>query len=280
MTRRVSWAEVYERLAGAPQGKLYGARRGGSIVAGLSGRAVDRIEDADWLVADVVDGAATDGVEGKPVWGLFDSARDGCAKDSLVFPWDDAPPAADGRRARLERIGRELIEAIGEDPERSPLDGTPARWASWWEEFLDFDPGRIDTTFDVATSGQLVVVSGIKLWSICEHHLLPFDLSVAIGYIPSERLLGLSKFARTGMAVAHRLQLQERLVEQLADEIATTTGSGDVAVLAHGRHLCVEARGVKTPARASTFVGRGRLQTDAALRQEFLTLAGPGPMTP
>jgi GTP cyclohydrolase IA len=265
MARRVTWAEVYERMAAAPPGKLFGDGRGGAVVAGLSGRAVDAVEDADWVV-DVVAG---DGERraGKPVWGLFDRTAGG-----LALPWE----APGGRRGRLERIGRELIEALGEDPERTPLDRTPARWAGWWEEFLDYQAGRTDTTFEVATAGQLVVVSGLRLWSVCEHHLLPFDCVVSIGYLPSGRLLGLSKFARTALRVAHRLQLQERLVEQLADEIAAVTGSPDVAVLAHGRHLCVEARGVRTPARATTLVGRGRLGEDEALRQEFLALAAGG----
>lgn len=275
MRRHVSWTEVYERLASAPPGRLYGAGRGGAVVAGLTGRAVDHVEDADWVVVDVATGADAPpaDADARPVWALFDAGTEG-----LVLPWD-APPREDGagaRRSRLERLGRELIEAIGEDPQRSPLDRTPARWASWWEEFLAFDAGRTDTTFESTTSGQLVVVSGLRLWSICEHHLLPFDVNAAIGYVPGERLLGLSKFARIGLEVSHRLQLQERLTEQLADRIAAVTGSGDVAVLARGRHLCVEARGVRTPARATTLVGRGRLRDDHALRREFLTLVGDG----
>lgn len=275
MPRRVSWAEVYQRLVQAPPGRLYGVPRGGSIVAGLTGRAVDHIEDADWIVEDIIDTGTSAAWLGsdKPVWGLFDRARDGSADRDLVFPWESGAGGTRHRRARLERLGSELLETLGYDPGEEHLRQTPRRWADWWEEATDPGSGPNDTTFEVVTAGQMVVVSGLHVWSICEHHLLPFSANVAIGYLPEGRVLGLSKFARITTAAGRRLQLQERMTREVADEIVRSTGSEDVAVLVRGRHLCVEARGVRTPALATSLVTAGRFQADPGLRNEFLLLA-------
>src|ERR1700674_2876777 len=120
----------------------------------------------------------------------------------------------------LLALGHELLLAIGEDPEREGLRETPRRWADSWREFIEYDPGTTETTFSSLTSDQLVCVSGIRVASLCEHHLLPFWCDVSIGYIPNEKVLGLSKFARIAQQCAHRLQLQERLGQQIADEVA------------------------------------------------------------
>ena len=278
MPRRVSWAEVYRRLVEAPPGRLYGVPRGGAVVAGLTGRAVDRVEEADWIVEDVVDTGARAGASGtdKPVWALFDRTRDGYGDRDLVFPWEASGPEAAHRRARLERLGGELLETLGYDPGEERFLETPRRWAEWWGEITDPGSGSNDTKFEVVTAGQMVLVSGLHVWSICEHHLLPFVANVAIGYLPQGKVLGLSKFARSATAIARRLQLQERMTRELADEVGRTTGSDDVAVLVRARHLCVEARGVRTPALATSFATAGRFQTDPALRSEFLLLTANG----
>lgn len=272
MSRQVSWSEVYERLSDAPAGRLYGIPRGGAIVAGLTGRAVDRLEEADWVVDDVVDSGQTaaDRALGKPVWALFDRRRDGLGDRQIVFPWDDR---AASRRQTLERLGSELLITLGYEPNAPALADTPTRWARWWEEFIDFDAGRIDTAFDEAIVGQLVVVGGFDLWSMCEHHLLPFQLEVHVAYIPAGKVLGLSKFVRLAHRQAHQLQLQERLTEQLCDLVVNLASTPDVAVLARGRHLCMEARGVRTPAITSSLVGHGRLQ-EGHLQAAFLAMAG------
>lgn len=176
----------------------------------------------------------------------------------------------------LESLCRQLLVAIGEDPTRDGLIDTPRRWASWWMEFINHDPGNTATTFEAVEADQMVVVSGLRVTSLCEHHLLPFWCDVAIGYLPSQsvpRVLGLSKFARVAHQFAHRLQLQERLVQQIADEITLLTGSPDVAVLASGRHLCMEMRGVRTPGRMTSSVMRGTFRASPAARQEFLSMA-------
>src|SRR5437868_7259293 len=103
VSRSVSWAEVYQRLANAPPGRLYGLSKGGAIVAGLTGRAVDQVDAADWVVHDIVNSHAAAATEvGKPVWSLFDRERDGIGDRQLFFPWGEASVRA-GRQARLEQ---------------------------------------------------------------------------------------------------------------------------------------------------------------------------------
>ena len=126
---------------------------------------------------------------------------------------------------KLLELGRELLIAIGEDPDREGLQDTPSRWASWWREFIEYDAGTTDTVFSTVSTDQMVCVSGLRVFSLCEHHLLPMWCDVAIGYIPIDRILGLSKFARVAQKFAHQLQVQERLAEQIADEISHLTST-------------------------------------------------------
>jgi len=173
---------------------------------------------------------------------------------------------------RLLWLGRETLIALGEDPDRPGLVGTPRRWANMWREFIAYDPGKTETAFESVEVDQMVVVSGMRVWSMCEHHLLPFWADISIAYIAGEKVLGLSKFARIAHQFAHQLQIQERMVQQIADEVCRLTGSADVAVLARGQHLCMIMRGIKTDGLMTTSVMRGLFrETDA--RAEFLSLA-------
>ncbi|MBX5435616.1 MAG: GTP cyclohydrolase I [Alicyclobacillaceae bacterium] len=171
---------------------------------------------------------------------------------------------------RLEQIGRELLVAIGENPDREGLQETPRRWANWWKEFIEHDPGSLETTFESVEADQMVVVSGLKVWSLCEHHLLPFWSELTIGYVSAQRILGLSKFGRIAQECAHRLQVQERLVQQVADKVSRTVGTDDVAVVAQGQHLCMMMRGVRMPALVTTSVMRGVFRHSGRTREEFL----------
>lgn len=166
----------------------------------------------------------------------------------------------------LEGLARALLVEIGEDPDREGLRGTPARYARWWREFVSYDAGTIETTFEAVTSDQLIQVSGIRVWSLCEHHLLPFWCDVSIAYVARQRIVGLSKFARIAHDHAHRLQVQERLTAGIADSVSAVSRSPDVAVFASGEHLCMTIRGVKTAANMSTSVLRGAFQTDPEMR--------------
>lgn len=173
---------------------------------------------------------------------------------------------------RLLVLGRELLLAIGEDPDREGLLETPRRWADSWREFMEYDPGTTETTFSSVAADQLVCVSGMRVSSRCEHHLLPFWCDVSIGYIPDGKVLGLSKFARIGQQFAHRLQLQEQLGQQIADEISRITGTENVAVVLKGEHLCMTARGIRTSGLMTSSVMRGVFRVQSETRMEFLRL--------
>lgn len=173
---------------------------------------------------------------------------------------------------KLLELGRELLIAIGEDPDREGLLDTPRRWADSWREFVEYDPGKTETTFSSASMDQMVCVSGMRVWSLCEHHLLPFYCDVAIGYMAEGKVLGLSKFARIAHQFAHQLQLQERLGQQIADEVSRITGTNDVAVVLKGRHLCMESRGIQTPGVMSSSVMRGAFREEFETRMEFLRM--------
>lgn len=176
----------------------------------------------------------------------------------------------------LQQLGTALLQALGEDPTREGLVDTPRRWADWWLEFMQYDPGRVETTFEAVHTDQMVAVTDIDVWSLCEHHLLPFSATVAIGYITSARVLGLSKFARLAHEVAHRLQLQERLTHELAARVSELTGASGVAVVVAGRHLCMTMRGIRSPATMTTSVMLGRFREDYRTRSEFLALVAGG----
>lgn len=173
---------------------------------------------------------------------------------------------------RLRWLCRELLLTIGEDPDRPGLQETPRRWADMWQEFIEYQPGNTETVFESVSTDQMVIVSGMRVWSLCEHHLIPFWCDVAIGYIASDRVLGLSKFGRIAHKHAHRLQLQERLAHNIADEICDVTGSPDVAVHLKGEHLCMTMRGIRTPAIMQSSVMRGVYLTKPEARAEFLSL--------
>lgn len=181
-------------------------------------------------------------------------------------------------RTRIEAAVREILLAIGEDPEREGLRDTPARVARAWAEFVGGGEEIQVTCFDSVAADQIVAVSGIRVWSFCEHHLLPFWCDVTIGYLPKDRLLGLSKFARIARGAASRLQVQERLIEGIADAVAFACGTPNVAVLGQGEHLCLSMRGAKAPGhRMTTSVLRGVFRDDPAVRSEFFHLATARP---
>lgn len=176
---------------------------------------------------------------------------------------------------RLLELGHEVLVALGENPDREGLQETPRRWANWWREFLEYHPGTTDTTFHAVSTDQLVCVSGMRIFSLCEHHLLPMWCDVTIGYLPQEKVLGLSKFARIAHQFAHQLQVQERLTQQIADEITRLSGSTNVAVVLNGEHLCMSARGIRTPGLMTSSILRGSFRTDQEMRQTFLSLSHP-----
>ena len=97
---------------------------------------------------------------------------------------------------KVKSLVRELLTALGEDPDREGLKDTPRRIANFWREFIEYDAGKLDTTFSAVKHNQMVCVTGLRVWSMCEHHMLPFWCDVSIAYIADKKVLGLSKFAR------------------------------------------------------------------------------------
>ncbi len=175
----------------------------------------------------------------------------------------------------VESATRMLLVAIGEDPDREGLVDTPARVARWWAEFIDYDPGDLATSFSSVQVDQLVVVTGVRVWSLCEHHLLPFNADLAMAYLTTDddgeagKLLGLSKLGRIAHQAAHKLQMQERLVDEVANGMRAQLGHSNVAVLASGEHLCMTMRGIQTPHTMHTSALYGAFRDDPATRAEL-----------
>lgn len=185
-------------------------------------------------------------------------------------------------REKIMKAVTMIIEAIGDDPSREGLIGTPDRVARMYEEIYegmaytnDQIAEMFNTCFETTEDNDsLVTITNIPVFSSCEHHLaLMYDMNVSIGYIPIKgRVIGLSKAARIAEMCAHRLQLQEKLGEDIAEVIKKVTGSEDVIVVIEGKHSCMTSRGVKSPAVTKTATIRGRFRTVSDLRREFYSL--------
>lgn len=173
---------------------------------------------------------------------------------------------------RIEQLIVSLLRELGENPKRDGLIETPKRVAKYWNEFINYEPGKIETTFEAVKADQMVIVKNIKVWSLCEHHLMPFNSTISIGYITKKKVLGLSKFARVAHKHAHKLQLQEKLVQDIADELGSLVETKDIAVYAEGQHLCMVARGIKTDGQMITSVMQGAFRKEPETRAEFLSL--------
>ncbi len=183
-------------------------------------------------------------------------------------------------KLRIENAVREILAAVGEDPDREGLLETPARVARMYEEIfsgLESDPKRHLKLFDEG-SDEMVIVRDIPLYSMCEHHLLPFIGKAHIAYIPSDgRVIGLSKLARIVDDFAKRPQLQERLTGQIADFLDESMHPMGVAVVVEAEHLCMTMRGARASgAQTRTSALRGIMRNDAKTRAEALSLLTGG----
>ncbi|WP_411574895.1 GTP cyclohydrolase I [Streptomyces fradiae] len=176
---------------------------------------------------------------------------------------------------RVADLISQLLVELGEDPQRDGLAETPKRVAAWWNDFLTPGSAPAATRFtESQLAGQLVVVGGMSVWSLCEHHLIPMNLQVAVGYLAEGEVVGLSKFGRVAQHFAGRLQVQERYTREVAEHLAGLIGREDVAVAVRGVHLCMSMRGVRMEvARTTTLHKDGRFLTDPVLSQEFLATA-------
>jgi len=184
-------------------------------------------------------------------------------------------------RERVERAVREILSAIGEDPERDGLVRTPARVADMYAEIfsgLSENPAdHLVVTFE-ADHDEMVLVRDIALYSACEHHLVPFHGKAHVAYIPNEdgRITGLSKLARLVDGFAKRPQVQERLTTQIADALVTALAPRGAFVMIEAEHLCMSMRGVRKPGTLTvTSAVRGLFKDNPSTRAEVMAMLAP-----
>ena len=198
------------------------------------------------------------------------------ASEALAEEPDRASSTVD--RARVESAVRELLIAIGDDPAREGVIETPRRVAEAYSDLfagMAIDPVSVLEPLPDERGTGLILVRDIQLYSVCEHHLLPFFGSAAVGYVPGAegRITGISKLARVVEVLARRPQVQERLVRQVADAMESALAPAGVAVIVEAEHLCMTMRGVRKPGTSVvTTEFRGLFRDDAAARAELLSL--------
>ena len=178
---------------------------------------------------------------------------------------------------KIEVITKQLLEEIGEDPNREGLIKTPSRVSKAWSFFskgYKQDLNRIinDAIFE-EDAKDMVIVRDIEFFSLCEHHLIPFFGKAHVGYIPNGKVIGLSKIPRIIDMFSRRLQIQERLTHQIADAINSVLNPKGVSVVMEGRHMCMQMRGVeKQNSFTSTSAMSGQFKKSAETRSEFLSI--------
>jgi GTP cyclohydrolase I len=272
MTQKLDWGDIRALLTKLPPGKPYGVPRGGAIVAGLTGLAVDNPLYADYIVDDIIDSGRTRDrwladYPNKPFIALIDKSKPHSEIGWIQFPWE-----CDGAKDIEDTVIRQL-EFIGEDPTREGLQDTPRRVIKALSEMTEGyheDPGIILSKVFTQDYDEMVVLKDIEFWSLCEHHLLPFHGRIGIGYIPNGKIVGISKLARLVKCYARRLQVQERMTQEIAQAIQDHLKPLGVGVIAQATHLCMAMRGVEEPANMVTSCLLGAFRDTA--RPEFLRL--------
>jgi len=182
-------------------------------------------------------------------------------------------------KADNEALVRGLLRMVGEDPQREGLKDTPMRvvaaWKHWCQGYQIKDPGTLLKTFEDGADGtdEMVLVKNIEMYSHCEHHMAPFFGVAHVAYIPDKKIVGLSKLARVVDAFSQRLQVQERLTNQIADAIDNTLSPIGVGVVIEAKHFCMCSRGIgKQGSTTVTSALRGAMKRIGPARAEFLSL--------
>lgn len=179
-------------------------------------------------------------------------------------------------KKKIEEAVRLLLEGIDEDVNRDGLKDTPERVARMYEELcagMHKEPDQhLSRTF-ACDNNDIVIEKDITFYSTCEHHLMPFYGKVHIAYIPNERVVGISKLARTVEVYARRLQIQEQMTNQIADALEKYLGAKGVFVMVEAEHMCMSARGIKKPgSKTVTFAAKGQFKEDKQLRSDTLKI--------
>ncbi|MFO7907368.1 MAG: GTP cyclohydrolase I FolE [Planctomycetota bacterium] len=194
----------------------------------------------------------------------------------MVFENDPDSPMTEVDQPRIERAVREILAAVGDDPDREGLAETPARVARMYAELfggLHIDPKQYLGKFFTEKYDEIVLVRDISFCSVCEHHLMPFMGKAHIGYVPAGRVVGLSKLARIVEAVSRRPQVQERMTEEIAGLLVSELGARGVAVIMEATHTCMTIRGVRKPGSLCvTSALKGVFRSNLSTRSELMQL--------
>lgn len=264
---------------------IYGIPRGGIPVALLlmnhSTRyvLVDNPEVADFFVDDIIDSGATrarydEAFPGVPFFALVNPG-DKKQEDWISFPWERMT----GEIGPLDAVTR-LIQYIGDDPEREGLKETPARVVRAYDElFAGYnvkDPGAILKCFEDGACDEMVVLSGVEFVSTCEHHMMPFIGSAHIAYIPDGKVVGISKLARLLEVFTRRLQIQERIGQQITQTLMEALEPLGAACVLEAKHLCMTCRGVNKQQSTMITSSLEGVFRDSPVRQEFFNLIRVG----
>lgn len=184
---------------------------------------------------------------------------------------------------KIKQATRMLLEALGDDPDREGLKDTPKRVAKMYQEVFEGMcysneeiAEKFNKCFEDTTTGDLVVIEKIPVFSYCEHHMaLMYDMNVSVGYIPNGKVIGLSKVARIADMCAKRLQLQERIGADIYEVLSIILNTEDIIVVIEGSHSCMTARGIKkVGSKTKTACCKGIFRNNSVLRQEFYNLIG------
>ena len=266
--------------------KCYAIPRGGVSAAYVIQKyvnfhLVDTPHQADFFIDDLLDSGETmrrfcDEYPGRPFLTLINKSNSKYWGRWIVFPWEVEDDGTD--KSATDIITR-LLEYVGEDPKREGLAETPARVLKAWDHWTSGykkDAGAILKVFEDGAEGcdQMIVRKDIPIYSHCEHHLAAIVGRCTIAYIPNGKIAGLSKLDRLADMFARRLQVQERLTNQIADALVEHLNPLGVGVWISARHLCVESRGVASAnSETITTALRGCIREQDAARAEFLALA-------
>jgi len=263
--------------------KIYAIPRGGIPVSYLYAKYFNSVNyvfadkmssDVDVIIDDLIDSGTTikrhlEIAPGAYVATPIDKRFDEKYKNQwLVFPWE-------GTKGE----DNDTLEYIGEDASRGGLLETPKRvlkaWKNEWSSGYSQKPSDVLKVFEDGADGcdQMVVVKDIPVYSHCEHHLAPFFGTATVAYIPNKKIVGLSKLSRVVDIFAHRLQVQERLTNQIADAINDNLAPIGVGIVLNCRHMCMESRGIRRSGTSTiTSALRGAILEDARARSEFMGL--------
>jgi len=281
MKRKITWEEVFQRLAQFDNfgNIIYGVPKGGMIASGFLkyAKVTHDVTKASLILDDLIDSGATfkkyrQMYPDIPFVGLFDKAKEGIT-DWLIFPWEsDHPQGEDNIQDNIVR----MLQYIGEDTTREGLFDTPNRIVKSWNEIFagyKVKPASLMTVFAKDTYDEVVLLKDIEVYSMCEHHWLPFFGKAHVAYIPDQHVIGISKLARLVDAYSRRLQIQERIGEQVTTALMDELKPKGAACIIEAKHMCMCMRGVgKQNSTMVTSSLKGVFLTKPAARQELMQL--------